>query len=68
MLDATLDSVRRSRVESADPIHAIDFRTFLKEHLRTLVENCGGELAFQNRFIVDVDNDVIRAFENLHIV
>jgi hypothetical protein len=38
---------------------------FVKERLGQLVNACGGEESFQNNYAVNVDRDVLQAFQRL---
>ncbi|KAL8869219.1 MAG: hypothetical protein Q9174_004434 [Haloplaca sp. 1 TL-2023] len=50
-----------------DPVHRIDVKTHIRETLQYVVEKSGGNEEFRNRWLVNVDADVLQAFGKLGI-
>lgn len=48
-----------------DPVHAVRTYAFVQERLRGLMERSGGEGAFRENWVVNVDRDVLVGFERL---
>ena len=59
---------RRRVLAFKDPVHRIDVRVFIREKLAVAVEKCGGMEVFQNEWVQNVDEDVVRAFGALGVV
>jgi hypothetical protein len=50
-----------------DPVHKINIRHFVTEHLRQLVSTCGGIERFQEDWLVNVDREVVEGFGRLGV-
>ncbi|KUI70808.1 Importin-11 [Cytospora mali] len=48
-----------------DPVHAVRTYAFVQERLQGLVQKAGGEAAFRENWVVNVDQDVLVGFERL---
>ena len=58
----------RKRLHSGiDPVHTVHTFDFVKERLSGLVALVGGEEAFQNTWVVNVDKDVLDGFKGLGV-
>jgi hypothetical protein len=56
----------RKRIHSStDPVHSVHTFDFIKERLGQFVNSCGGEENFQANFAVNVDKEVLQAFQRL---
>ena len=53
---------------NADPVHTIKLGQWVKHHLGIVVAGCGGEVAFQQQWLANVDKDVIKAFGEMGIM
>ena len=51
-----------------DPVHQIDLKDFVRENLQQAIAANGGNETFQARWIVDVDQDVLKEFGKLEII
>lgn len=51
----------------ADPIHRLDLKTCIREHLQRAIAHCGGNEPFQAEWVVNVDKDVLEGFGKLGI-
>lgn len=52
-------------VTTRDPVHAVRLYTFVTERLQGLVQAAGGEAAFRENWVVNVDSEVLTGFEKL---
>ncbi|KAF2093794.1 ARM repeat-containing protein [Rhizodiscina lignyota] len=59
---------RRTQLSATDPIHTVNLITFVRERLQQAVAICGGEKVFQEEWLANVDQDVIKAFGHTGIV
>lgn len=59
------EDVRRRLHSAEDPVHTINTFAFVKDRLGTVVNACGGEDVFQRDWAVNVDKDVLAAFQSL---
>ncbi|KAI4112467.1 MAG: hypothetical protein LQ345_006389 [Seirophora villosa] len=50
-----------------DPVHQLDLRGFIREHLECSISASGGSEAFQTEWVVNVDGDVLQDFGKLGI-
>ncbi|PGH17942.1 hypothetical protein AJ79_00841 [Helicocarpus griseus UAMH5409] len=62
------ETTRRRNWSNADPIHKINFRHFVTENLRGLVEACGGIDRFRDEWLVNVDREVVNGFGELGLL
>lgn len=52
----------------ADPVHRVDLKPFIREHLQYAIASSGGSNeAFQEQWVVNVDKDVLQGFSKLGI-
>ena len=70
--DATPQSEESTPLENAeaalvarDPVHTLRAYGFVTERLQGLVQRTGGEAAFRDNWVVNVDRDVLDKFERL---
>ncbi|OBT43293.1 hypothetical protein VE00_06872 [Pseudogymnoascus sp. WSF 3629] len=61
----SMEDGRKKVLERTDPVHTIHAHQFTKERLGGLVQNSGGEEAFQRDWLVNVDGDIVKAFQKL---
>nr|KMM70088.1 KapH [Coccidioides posadasii RMSCC 3488] len=61
------ETTRRRVWTLADPIHQINIRDYVTEHLRALVEVCGGIDRFREEWLVNVDKEVVNEFAKLGV-
>lgn len=59
---------RRRALISADPVHQLNIKTFVREKLEAAVVANGGRDAFESSWVVNVDVSVVRAFGALGVV
>ena len=57
---------RRRDLLFVDPVHTVSIKHFVRQHLRLVVEECGGR--FEETWLVNVDRDVVAAFSALGVV
>lgn len=50
-----------------DPVHRLDLKPFIRDHLQHAVNSSGGSEAFQAQWVVNVDQDVLQEFGKLGI-
>ena len=60
-------TARSRQLTLADPVHRVDVRGFVREKLGIAVQLCGGMDAFRERWVGDVDADVLKAFGELGV-
>ncbi|MBE7181415.1 MAG: hypothetical protein INR71_09450 [Terriglobus roseus] len=60
--------MRRVQLSSSDPIHTVNLIPFIRDRLQQAIAACGGEKAFQDEWLVNVDKDVVKAFGSLGII
>lgn len=51
-----------------DPVHRLDLKAFVREHVRQAIEAVGGEAAFQTQWVVNVDQEVLQEFGRLGVM
>lgn len=59
---------RRRELTLGDPVHRVRLPEFVKHHLQAAIQACGGYEAFRERWLGDVDQDVVNAFGKLGVV
>ena len=59
---------RRRCLITADPVHQLDVKTFVRETLEAAVVAGGGRDAFESEWVVNVDAAVVQAFGALGVV
>lgn len=59
---------RRRALSCSDPVHTIKTSLWIKHYLQQAIQACGGQEAFQNEWLVNVDKDVVAAFSGLGIM
>ncbi|KAG9742022.1 ARM repeat-containing protein, partial [Aureobasidium melanogenum] len=59
---------RRRALTFADPVHNVRTTQWIKHYLQLAIQAAGGQEAFQNEWLVNVDKDVIAAFGALGIM
>lgn len=59
------EDVRKRLHAESDPVHTIHTFQFIQQRLGALVEMVGGQEEFQKNWLVNVDKDVLDAFQNL---
>lgn len=52
-------------ITTRDPVHALRTYAFVTERLQGLVQRTGGEAAFRENWVANVDRDVLDGFEKL---
>ena len=50
-----------------DAIRNVNVQDFIKHHLQKTIVDCGGQEAFQQDWLVNVDRDVVNDFSKLGI-
>ena len=61
-------AIRRSDLMYADIVHTVNLGEFVNYHLNSVIGKCGGFQAFQQEWLVNVDEDVTKAFAELGIM
>lgn len=59
------EDVRRRLHAAADVVHKVHSLEFVMQRLATAVQSCGGEDAFHQSWLVNVDGDVLTGFQNV---
>ena len=59
---------RRRALSLSDPVHSIRTTQWISHHLQLAMQACGGQEAFQNEWLINVDKDVVAAFGKLGIL
>ncbi|KAL9027573.1 MAG: hypothetical protein Q9180_007311 [Flavoplaca navasiana] len=63
----TAEQEGQRKLMFADPVHRFDLKPFIREHLQQAIVACGGNEAFQEQWVVNVDKDVLSEFSKLGI-
>ncbi|KAJ5444209.1 uncharacterized protein N7458_008081 [Penicillium daleae] len=59
---------RRREWDNADAIHRFPIRDFVRHRLHELIVACGGAQRFQEKWLVNVDSEVVSAFGALGLI
>ena len=59
------EDVRKRAQDAADPVHTIHTLHFINSRMHQVVQSCGGEAEFEQQWAVNVDGDILRAFQAL---
>lgn len=59
---------RLRALTKSDPVHAVQTPVWVRHYLHAAIEACGGQTAFQEQWLVNVDRDVVAAFGSLGIM
>ena len=51
-----------------DPVRRVDIRDHVRGSMGSVIRNCGGEARFREQWLVNVDQDVVRAFGELRVL
>ncbi|KAL9124942.1 MAG: hypothetical protein Q9217_005789 [Psora testacea] len=60
-------TARSRQLTLADPVHRIDTRDFVREKLGIAVQLCGGMEPFREKWVGNVDADILKSFSDLGI-
>ena len=52
----------------ADPVHRINIKDFVRQRIQQAIMSCGGQDIFQNDWMVNVDQDIVRSFGALAVL
>jgi len=66
--DASPGDIRRSKLMYSDVVHTVNLGEFVKYQLNSVIEKCGGFQAFQQEWLINVDEDVTKAFAELSVM
>ncbi|KAL8713164.1 MAG: hypothetical protein Q9220_002685 [cf. Caloplaca sp. 1 TL-2023] len=66
--EETAEEARQRTLLLEDPIHRLDFKSFIREQVQHAITLSGGNEAFQARWLVNIDQDVLREFGKLGIL
>ncbi|KAL8901876.1 MAG: hypothetical protein Q9207_004980 [Kuettlingeria erythrocarpa] len=66
--DETAEQEGQRKLIFVDPVHRLDFKLFVREHLQHAIASSGGDKAFLAEFVVNVDREVLQEFEKLGIL
>jgi hypothetical protein len=61
----TPEEVRKRAQSAADPVHTVHTLQFINSRIHEAMEKCGGAAAFQQTWVVNVDRDIVDAFQKL---
>ncbi|KAI4253220.1 MAG: hypothetical protein LQ352_003820 [Teloschistes flavicans] len=64
----TAEEERQRKLMFGDPVHRLDVKAFVREHVHQAIEAVGGEAAFQTQWVVNVDQAVLREFGRLGVM
>jgi hypothetical protein len=59
------EDIRKRMHTASDPIHTTHTFDFVNERLTGIVQACGGEAEFQEKWAINVDKDVIEGFRTV---
>ncbi|KAL8949896.1 MAG: hypothetical protein Q9222_004034 [Ikaeria aurantiellina] len=66
--EETAEEARQRKLLLEDPIHRLDLKSFIREHVQNAITVSGGSEAFQAQWLMNVDQDVLREFGKLGIL
>ncbi|KAL8922668.1 MAG: hypothetical protein Q9208_004981 [Pyrenodesmia sp. 3 TL-2023] len=66
--DETAEQEGQRKLIFVDPVHRLDFKLYVREHLQQTVASCGGSESFQAEWVVNVDRDVLQEFSKVGIL
>ena len=61
------EDTRRTELTFSDQVHTVQLPQWINYHLREAITGCGGDQAFQEQWLVNVDQDVVKGFTELGI-
>ncbi|KAI4921188.1 uncharacterized protein J4E92_008175 [Alternaria infectoria] len=62
------EDIRKRELIYTDPVHQINLVAFVREHLQQVIQQVGGEHAFQEEWLSRVDKEVLKGFGELGIM
>ncbi|EDU43667.1 importin 11 [Pyrenophora tritici-repentis] len=62
------EDLRKRELIYTDPVHQINLVAFIREHLQQVIQQVGGEQAFQEEWLSRVDKEVLKGFGELGIM
>lgn len=62
------EDARRRALTYSDDVHTTNLTEFIKHHLQQAIAASGGNEQFQEQWLVNVDQDVVKAFSALGIM
>ncbi|KAI4934808.1 hypothetical protein J4E85_002668 [Alternaria conjuncta] len=62
------EDIRKRELIYTDPVHQINLVAFVREHLQQVIQQVGGEQAFQEEWLSRVDKEVLKGFGELGIM
>ncbi|KAF1942396.1 ARM repeat-containing protein [Clathrospora elynae] len=62
------EDIRKRELMYSDPVHRLNLVAFIREHLQSVIQSCGGEARFQEEWLGRVDKDVLKGFGELGIM
>lgn len=66
--NVTAQDVRQQVLAASDPVYTVPIAVFIKEKLLATIGRVGGQQRFQEEWVANVDQDVIKAFGDLGIM
>ncbi|KAL8735368.1 MAG: hypothetical protein Q9166_000913 [cf. Caloplaca sp. 2 TL-2023] len=63
----TAEVERHRKLMFEDPVHRLDLKSFIRDHLQHAIDFSGGHETFQAQWVINVDNDVLQEFGKLGI-
>ncbi|KAL8681346.1 MAG: hypothetical protein Q9186_002555 [Xanthomendoza sp. 1 TL-2023] len=64
----TAEEERVRKLTFEDPVHRLDLKPFIREHMQNAINSSGGNEAFQSQWVVNVDEIVLREFGKLGVI
>jgi len=61
----TPEDVRKRVLSGEDLVYKVDAFQFIKATMQKVIENCGGEVEFQQNWAANVDREVLQSFQAL---
>lgn len=58
----THSDIRSRHQAEQDPVHTVHTLQYVKEKLQNVVDECGGEMEFRQKWVVNIDRDVLAGF------
>lgn len=59
---------REAKLTYSDPVHTVNLGQSVRHHLLNVIARCGGEEAFKTTWLLNVDADLLKSFEESAIM
>ncbi|KAL8818079.1 MAG: hypothetical protein Q9223_003209 [Gallowayella weberi] len=64
----TAEEERERKLMFEDPVHRLDLKPFIRDHMQNAIDSSGGNESFQAQWVVNVDKVVLGEFGKLEVI